>query len=177
MKNDSYDRTTIRYHWLVAGLIATLWILGQCIDFFPKGDLRVYARSVHITLGAVTAVTFLLRLRWRHTQGLRLPAADPGMAGKLAIGVHHLLYLIIALVILAGLSAAWVRGDNLYNLFHIPAFDPTHPEWRETIVDIHGFLANSLLALAGLHALAALRHHFLKKDQVLQRMWPTLGRR
>ncbi len=174
--NEVYDHKTIRFHWWVAGVVLALWTLGQCIDFFPKGDARVYARSVHITLGVILVVLYLMRLRWRLSQGTKLPPADSGAAGKLAIGVHHLLYLLLACVLLAGLSAAWIRGDNIFNLFQIPALDPSKTQWREDIVDFHGLLANSLFALAGLHAAAAVWHHTIKKDNVLRRMWPGIGR-
>ena len=41
--------------------------------------------------------------------------------------------------------------------------------------DIHGYLAYALFALAGVHALAALWHHFIQHDGVLKRMWPSRG--
>lgn len=172
--NNVYDRTTIRFHWWVAGIILTLWTLGQCIDFFPKGDPRIFARSVHILLGATLMGLYLLRLRWRMTSGTKLPPADPGTPGKVAIGVHHLLYLLLGCVLLAGMTAAWFRGDTLFHLFQIPALFSQEDPWREEIVDLHGLLANSLFAVALLHAAAALWHHFIRKDNVLRRMWPGI---
>jgi cytochrome b561 len=47
------------------------------------------------------------------------------------------------------------------------------PDLAEEAVELHGTFANGLLILAGLHAAAALYHHFLRKDGVLRRMWPT----
>jgi len=170
----AYDSKTIHYHWISAALIVTLWILGQNIDNFAKGDPRVYARSLHITLGLVLAVVFVLRFRWRRKGGMKLPPASSGLAGKLAIGGHHLLYLLIGLTAIVGISAVWIRGDNIFNLFHVPVFDPTDKQLREEVVDIHGLLANSLLILAGGHALLAICHHTVMKDGVLKRIWPGL---
>jgi cytochrome b561 len=80
----------------------------------------------------------------------------------------------MGLTILIGIASVWVRGDNIFNVIKIPAFDPTDEDLRENVVDINGFFANSLLILAGGHALLAIWHHRILKDGILKRMWPTL---
>jgi cytochrome b561 len=170
----AYDRRTILLHWLSAALVLGLWTVGQCIDFFPKGDPRVIVRSLHITAGAMLACVLAWRIVWRAQGGRRLPPADAGAKGRLAIGVHHLLYLLLVAVVVAGLAAVWIRGDNLFNLFKVPAFPTTNEDLREEAVDLHGLIANVLLVVAGLHAAAAVWHHRVLHDGVLRRMWPTL---
>ena len=170
----SYDSKTIFYHWISVLLILTLWILGQNIDNFAKGDPRVIVRSIHITLGVLLSVVYVLRIKWKFTDAQKLPQATPGAAGKLAIGVHHLLYLILGLILILGIAAVWIRGDNIFNLFRVPAFPTTDKELRETVTDIHGLLANALLVLAAGHALMAIWHQVILKDGVLKRVWPSL---
>lgn len=170
----TYDSKTIVYHWLSAAIILTLWLIGQNIDSFAKGDPRVIVRSIHIALGVLLALVFLLRLKWRFTQGVKLPQANAGMQGKLAIGVHHVLYLLLGLTIVVGLMAVWIRGDNIFNLFQVPAFDPSDKALREDVVDLHEVLANGLLFLGLAHGLMAVWHHMVVKDGVLKRMWPRL---
>ena len=170
----AYDSKTIFYHWLSAGIILALWLIGQNIDSFAKGDPRVIVRSIHIALGVLLAVVFLLRLKWRLTQGVKLPQATEGVQGKLAIGVHHILYLLFGLTIVVGLVAVWIRGDNIFNLFQVPAFDPSNKALRKDIVDLHELLANGLLFLGLAHGLMAVWHHKIVKDGVLKRMWPGL---
>ena len=171
MTQQTYDQKTIRLHWISAALIMTLWVLGQTIDWFPKVDPRVMARSAHICLGAILALVLIRRIVWRRTRGVKLPQAIPGLMGRLAIGVHHLLYLLLTCTVAIGIAAVWIRGDNLFNLFTVPAFDPANQALRHNVVELHGLLANALLILAGLHALAALWHHFVLKDGTLKRMW------
>ena len=171
----TYDRRTIVYHWLSAALVITLWLLGQAIDWFPRGDARVYARSTHILLGVILAVTLFLRLRWRFTGGQKLPLAVEGIQGKAAVGVHHLLYLLVSAIVLIGLACVWIRGDNIFNLFKVPVFDAENKELRHQAVELHGLLANGLLLLSMAHAAAALWHQFIRKDGVLTRMIPRLG--
>lgn len=168
-----YDRRTILFHWLSAFLVMGLWVIGQTIDFFPKGTPRITVRSLHISFGILLGVVLILRLIWRRTSGTRLPAADPGMLGKLAVGIHHLLYLLMVAIVIIGVAAVWIRGDNLFNLYTVPAFDPANKELRHDVVELHGLLANILLALAAFHAAAALWHGLVKKDGVLRRMLPA----
>jgi len=165
-----YDARTISLHWLTVALVTVLWCLGQSIDWFPKGDARIGARSVHITLGVVLAVVLALRVSWRLGAGAQLPLTGPGLMDKAARLAHKLLYVLLILTVLLGLANAWERGDSLFGLFRLPSFAPDDKDLRGNIEDVHAFSANALVILAGLHAAAALFHHYRLKDQVLQRM-------
>lgn len=172
---EQYDSRTIALHWISAVLVIGLWILGQCIDFFPRGTPRVTARSLHIAFGALLAVLLAVRLFWRFGGGgVKLANAASGYLGRIAVGAHYLLYALIAAVVAIGMWCVWVRGDTLFNLFTVPAFDPDNRQLRRDAVELHELAANTLLALAAFHAAAALWHHWVRKDGVLRRMWPGL---
>jgi cytochrome b561 len=175
-RTDVYDSRTIALHWVTAAFVVMLWTLGQCIDSFPKGVPRMSARSVHITFGALLAILLAVRIAWRLRAGVKLSAAVPGISGQLAVGAHYLLYALLAAAVLLGIACEWFRGDTLFNLFTVPAFDP-HDKKRlsEPASDLHALAANSLLAVAAVHAAAAIFHHSVLKDGVLRRMWPKLS--
>lgn len=168
----TYDRRTIAYHWISAALVLGLWIVGQCIDFFPRGTPRVTVRSLHISFGLILGAIVIARIAWRFKGGTVLPHADPGLQGTVAVAAHRLLYLLMLAIVVVGVSAVWIRGDNFFNLFTVPAFDPDNKALRHDVVELHGLLANILLAVASLHAAAALFHHYVRKDGVLRRMLP-----
>ncbi len=168
----SYDTKSIWLHWLTAGLVITLWIVGQTIDWFPRGTPRVIIRSLHISGGSILALLLFYRLWWRNFGGVKLPPASEGMLQVLAKTIHVALYAALFATVTLGLANAWVRGDNLFDLVRIPAFDPGNKVLRNDVEEWHGLAANILLALAGLHAGAALLHHFFWKDTVLRRMLP-----
>jgi cytochrome b561 len=168
-----YDRLTIALHWLTALLVAALWSIGQTIDFFARGSPRDTYRTVHILLGFTLVLVLLVRLIWRATAGRSLPPADAGWMGTAAKLVHWVLYALLALTLGLGLFNMWVRGDMIVGFGRIPAFDPSQPSLRETIEDRHALAANCLVILAGLHAAAALFHHFVLRDGVLRRMKPA----
>lgn len=64
-----YDTRTMLFHWLTAALVVLQWIGAKTIDWFPRGTLRVDARSVHITVGVLLALVLVARIVWRATGG------------------------------------------------------------------------------------------------------------
>lgn len=167
-----YDGASILLHWLTAGLVVILWTLGQTIDFFPKGAPKIDARSVHIALGATLGIVLLVRVLWRASAGRRLPPADPGWLGVTAKVVHYGLYVLVAVTVVLGIFNAWQRGDVLFNIYKIPQLIPGDRALRRTLGELHGDCADIVLIVAGLHAAAALAHHYLLRDSVLRRMLP-----
>jgi cytochrome b561 len=113
------------------------------------------------------------RLIWRKAAGAGLPAADPGVLHVLAKANHYLLYILLAIVLALGFANAFVRGYNLFDLISLPQVG--EQVWRRPLTHWHGLAANILLALAFLHAAAALVHHYIFRDGVLRRMLPVRG--
>ena len=172
-----YDPKTIWLHWLTAALVISLWCVGQTIDWFPRGAPRVFARSAHISVGALLGCMLLYRVWWRMTAGARLPALGGRALRGIAKSMHLALYACLIATVALGVANAWERGDNLFFLYKIPAFDPGNKVLRASIEDYHAYAANLLLILAGLHAAAGLVHHYLLKSDVLGRMLPALTKR
>jgi len=164
-----YDRRTIVLHWLTAAAVAALWLMGQLVDDF-EGVGRIYDRSSHILLGVVLIGVVAVRLFWRATGGRKLPPAETGLKQVAATAVHYALYALLIAMLATGVANELVRGDIIFNLGRLPSIAPGDKELRHTIEDIHGLLANGILILAGLHAAAALVHHYVWKDNVLRRM-------
>ncbi len=167
-----YDAATMFFHWATAILVVTQWLGAQAIDWFPRGPLRVDARSVHITLGVLLAALLAARVVWRLTRGRRLPLADKGVLNVVAKGTHWGLYALLAAMVLAGMFLTWARGDSIFNLFSIPAYDPADKALPHQVLEVHATIGWVILALAGLHAAAALMHRFAWHDDVLGRMLP-----
>jgi cytochrome b561 len=165
-----YDNATIVFHWVTAILVATQWLGAQTIDWFPRGAPRVDARSLHITCGVVLAVVLLGRIVWRLTAGRRLPLADGGVLGVAAKATHWGLYALLVAMVLAGMALTWTRGDSIFNLFSIPAFDPGNKALPDNVQEVHATIGWIIVAVAGLHASAALFHRYVWHDGVLGRM-------
>lgn len=175
-----YDRTTIALHWIVALMVPLQWAGAHMIDWFPKGPLRVDVRSLHIVCGVLLAALLVYRLYWRRTHGVHFARRAGATFEALAIAVHYLLYALLATVLALGIFNAWLRGDDLFGLFHIPQFGNYSKDARHLfanqIVDWHRLASNVLLVMAAGHAAVALVHHFWLKDAVLTRMLGTSPR-
>ena len=167
-----YDPTTMFFHWATALLVVTQWLGAQTIDWFPRGALRVDARSMHITFGVALAALLAGRVIWRLTGGRRLPLADKGALNVVAKATHWSLYGLLAAMVLAGMFLTWTRGDSIFNLFSIPAYDPGNKALPHQVQEIHATIGWIILGLAGVHASAALVHRYLWHDAVLGRMLP-----
>lgn len=167
-----YDGLSILLHWITAALVVGLWTLGQCIDFFPKGAPKIDARSTHFLLGATLAVVLIIRMAWRASAGRSLPLADPGWMGVAAKAVHYGLYVLIAATVVLGIFNAWQRGDVVFNVFTIPKLIPGDVALKKTLENLHADFADAVVIVAGLHAAAALAHHYLLRSPVLRRMLP-----
>jgi cytochrome b561 len=167
-----FDNLTIFFHWAIAILVVTQWIGAQTIDLFPKGDLRIDARSAHITGGLTLGVILVLSIIWRRTGGRQLPPPGSKFLTLVANIVQVSLNLLVAAMVLVGITLASARGDSYFNLITIPSFDGADKAVAEQIADIHGTIGWIIIALAGFHAAAALFHHYVWKDGVLNRVRP-----
>jgi cytochrome b561 len=168
-----YDTATIALHWTTAILVGMLWIVGQTIDFWPRGPLRVDYRSSHVLLGTLLGVVIVVRLIWRATGGRRFADVEgPRVMAIAARAVHWTLYVLVSAVIVLGLLTAFAQGLNIFGLFSLPSFAPGNRNLAHTLFDLHSLGANAVLIIAGLHAAAALAHHYLLRDPTLRRMLP-----
>lgn len=166
-----YHPALISLHWLLAVAILGMFVLGFFVlDEMKSTDLQKPGWSiVHIIAGLAILVLTIVRLMVR----IRTPKPAPIVTGKpladkLATAVHHLLYTLTVLTVLAGLTLAF-SADLFAILF---SHSGTLPKDYEDYVahDIHGLLANGLMAVIALHVAAALHHQFMLKDNIMARM-------
>ena len=171
-----YDRVTICLHWLSALLVIALFAAAYIWNDLPKGTpLRKSLQSLHISLGILFTVVFLVRLFWRTSRGRKLASTETGIVRILSKSVHHVLYLLLAAQVLLGYLLRWAQGEPFmfFGLFSIPAAfapDKALAGWFEWL---HNYAAWTIIILAFGHAVAALTHHYWLRDNVLKRMLPV----
>lgn len=166
-----HDPTTMALHWLTAILVVLLWLSAQFIDYFPKGPARWNMVGTHMAMGVTLALLTGWRVGWRLSRrSTHMPVERS--TEKLARLVHVTLYVLLIASLALGLWNAWVRGEHVFNLFQIPAFEEGNKALRKWAGAQHKLFVYLLLALVGLHALAGLAHHYIRRDAVLQRMLP-----
>ena len=169
---ERYDATTVWLHWITVILIAVLWGIGQTADLVPRGPLRTGVWSTHVVLGFLTAFVLVTRVAWRAQFGRVLPPADSGALYVIAKLAHYALYVLIGIVVIAGIIDASYRGFNVFGLWSVPQFGSGDAATRRSINGWHELAANALIVVAAIHALAALGHHYVWRDHLLDRMRP-----
>jgi cytochrome b561 len=166
-------------HWLTVICVITGWLLGQLMDAFPKGPPRVSALWTHMMLGELVVAFLIARLIWRIVDPP--PPLEPTRLGRwLTVASklgHFSLYALLVAVPLVGIIVQLREGRALplFGLWDVVSPWPRDHETAESILEIHEFLANALLILAGVHAAAALMHHYVFGDRTLLRMLPGRG--
>ena len=177
---DSYGAVPQALHWLVAALVMVAWLLGTFDDALPRGTARAAGLFVHISAGLAIVALVALRLLWR--VGDPPPPLEGTSLGQWAdrLGqlAHYALYVLLLAVPISGIILQFARGDALpvFGWFEIASPWPEDRAFRRTVKEIHEVLANALLVLAGLHAAAALVHHWVLRDRTLLRMLPGARR-
>jgi cytochrome b561 len=91
---------------------------------------------------------------------------------------HGLLYLLLLAQPISGwiMSSAGGYPVSLFGLVDVPALVGENHDLHESLEEVHEVLFYALAAVAVLHALAALYHHFFMKDDTLRRMLPFARR-
>jgi cytochrome b561 len=167
-----YDPTTVWLHWVTFAFVVALWVIGQTGDLVPRGPLRTGVWSTHVVLGFLVAFILVTRVAWRARFGRGLPPADSGALNMIARLTHYALYILIGLVVVTGMVDASYRGFNLFGVWSVPQFGSGDAAIRHSINEWHELAANVLMLVAAVHALAALGHHYLWRDRLLDRMRP-----
>jgi cytochrome b561 len=172
--DEFYDPVTRGLHWATATLIIVLWVMGRTTGWLPRGPARVDVWSVHVLLGVTLACVLVARIAWRIGPGRSLPPTDNGLLNVVAKATHYVLYALLIAVVALGITNAFAHGFPMFNLWKLPGGGDK--AFTHMINGWHDLAANILVAVALLHAVAALFHHYLLKDGVLARMAPTFRR-
>lgn len=164
-------------HWLTVLLIAGGFWLGFTMVDLAASPTKLQYFAWHKWIGVTVFGLALLRLGWRQWTGApALPLQMPGWERAVARAVHVLLYLLLIAVPLSGWLMSSAKGfQTVYlGLLPIPDLLGKNRELGEFLEEMHELLTTTLLVMIGLHAAAALKHHFVDRDEVLARMIPGL---
>ena len=169
---NSYGWISIILHWLVAVGVTGLFALGLwMVDLGYYDPWYRRAPDIHRSTGVLLFGVMLARLAWRYMNP-RPELSGTALEKQAASLVHRLLYLLIYATMFSGylISTADGRAIDVFGLFSIPATLSGLQNQEDIAGRIHQLLAFGLIGIAALHALAALKHHFIDRDQTLRRM-------
>lgn len=169
-----YGAVAIAFHWLLALAIICSFCVGLYMADLPFSLTRLKLYNWHKWAGVSILLLSALRLLWRLANK---PPADlpmPAWQARAAHLTHGLLYLLFFAVPLAGWAYSSATGFPIvwFGMIPLPDFVPKDKALAETLKELHKYLAYGLAALVLAHIGAALKHHFIDRDDILKRMLP-----
>lgn len=172
----SYGSLAQLLHWSVAALIVTQFVLAQLAERAEDNDAKMAQLALlanHKSVGITILMLALLRVCWRFiSPPPALPQTMPGWQVLVSKLSHRLLYVLIFVLPITGwlMSSASAYTVSWFGLFQLPDFVAPSESLKDSFHETHHLLAELLFVLAVLHIVAALKHHFFDKDDILKRM-------
>lgn len=166
---EKYSKRIIIIHWLTLALLVVAWLLGdELSEARHEHAATIPDYVIHSAVGAAILLLTIARLAFRGKDGVP-PALGNSVMDKVAKGIHHLLYTLLFLIPVTGV--AQVLGSDVGKA--IMAGDAALlPSKFEGVVshEVHEVLVNVLIVLVVIHVLGALKHQFVMKDNIMDRM-------
>lgn len=168
--SDRYGTVAVAIHWLSALLIVVLLGSGFRADGTEDAAAKAALLRVHVPIGVAILVLTLARIFWWLFAD-RKPAPVPMAAwqDRASRAVHVLFYVVILGMTASGIGMLILSGAG--PVIFGGANEPLPDFWDYPPRIAHAFGARLLIALLVLHIGAALYHHFIKRDELLRRVW------
>jgi cytochrome b561 len=170
-----YSAVAQAFHWIIAALIVVQFVLGRLQEDLPIGAHKLALLARHKSFGMTVLMLAVLRLLWRlKNPPPALPAGMRPIERRLARATHIAFYVLLFAMPLSGwlMSSAKNYSVSWFGLFTWPNLIAKNETAFALLRSTHDILSGVLFAVAVLHILAALKHHFWHKDDVLLRMLP-----
>jgi cytochrome b561 len=171
-----YGGMTQALHWIVAGLIVTQYVLARMAAHLPLGARKLALLAEHKSVGMTVLILAVIRLAWRlKNPPPSLPANMYWVERLLARLTHMGFYVLLFAMPLSGwlMSSAKNYSVSWFGAFSWPNLIGPSETAFNFFKTLHHLLSKLLFGIASLHILAALKHHFWNKDEVLVRMLPN----
>lgn len=172
-----YGIISMTLHWVFALAVYAMFGLGLWMVTLSYYDGWYHqAPELHKSIGVLLMLGLVFRLIWRHVSP---PPPAPKSHGKMtrlaATSAHIALYALLIAILISGylISTADGKPISVFGLFEVPATLSDAGAQADIAGVVHLWLAWSVVIFSVLHGLAALKHHFIDKDDTLKRM---LGR-
>jgi cytochrome b561 len=177
---DRYGALSIGMHWLMLLLLVAVYACIELREFYPRGsDLREGLKTWHFMLGLSVFALVFMRLAIRLVSGAMpsIRPAPPVWQQRLAALMHLALYVFLIAMPLLGWLTLSASGKPIpFFGQQLPALRGADKALAGSLKEIHETIGTIGYYLVGLHAAAALVHHYVNRDDTLRRMLPRHGR-
>jgi cytochrome b561 len=169
-----FGAVSIFLHWVTAAAIFGLFAVGwYMIDLSYYDSMSKVLLESHRSIGILLGLLLAFRLLWNAFNRRPDPVAgSTKLDGVMAKMAHYTMHLLMVLIVVSGYLISTAKGASIsvFDWFEVPATLSGITNQEDIAGEIHKILAYAIIGLAALHTAAALKHHFIDKDETLRRM-------
>ena len=172
--DSKFGSISIAIHWLSALIIVGQFAFGLymlSLDYYDP-DYKSLPHY-HKSIGILFAILLGFRILWTRFNPHPKPSSGISeLHTRLALLMHKILLGLLVLVVCMGYLISTAKGDSImvFNWFEVPATLTSFGRQEDWAGELHYWFALSIIILASIHALAALKHHFIDGDNTLKKM-------
>jgi cytochrome b561 len=171
--NKQYGNVSVSFHWLSAILVVGMFVLGWWMLTLTYYD-EWYRLGPwwHKSIGIALFVLTVLRLFWKQVNPLPAIEGTPLEQKGAKLG-HGVLYTLLFVVMISGYLISTADGSSIsvFGWFDVPGYSLGIENQEDIAGIVHWYAALTLVILAVGHALMAIKHHVINKDNTLRKMF------
>ncbi|MCF2948187.1 cytochrome b [Paraglaciecola aquimarina] len=174
--NNQFGLISKLVHWISALMLLTLFAVGfWMVDLSYYSEWYRVAPYYHKAFGLLLFALTLFRITWKFATPQPDTIAKSSTERTFARLGHIALYIAMLVIMMSGylISTADGRGIELFSIVTIPSMGELIPNQEDVAGVIHEYAAYTIMVLIVGHITAALKHHFIDKDETLTRMTKT----
>jgi len=166
-----YGLISSLFHWVSAILVISTFSLGFYLASLSWGIEKFNLVDIHASIGCTIVLFVILRMLWRFNS----PAPKPIVTSKIQGFAMYMVHLTLLLLLIALFSSGYIMissGGNpvkLFDIFFMPELQQSSSTAKQ-FRNFHEILVWTFIGVLSLHVLAALFHHFIKRDATLKRI-------
>ncbi len=172
--SSGYGIFTILFHWVTAAVTLLIFGLGIYLIHFGGYSSPNFLKIAHFhyAMGSLLFIWVAIRLLWRLTSKTPVALTQSLLTNIIIKLIKFSLYLLLFAIIITGYLTCTYEGQSIdvFGLFQVPSLILLDNEQLNIVSLAHKYLSWVLIVIVVIHALAALIHHFIRKDKTLIRM-------
>ena len=167
-----YSKRIVIIHWLTLALVIAAWFLGDMLaEATDDNKATLTGYVIHILVGGTILLLTLARIYFRRSDGTPPLLADSAINQTVAKTVHYTLYTLLILLPVSGIATLISSGAATALLSGNASLLPKEDDYKDLLaLEVHETLVTVLIVLVVLHILGAVKHQFIMKDGLMNRM-------
>jgi len=166
-----YSKRMVVVHWLTLALLIVGWYLGEDLaEATDASKATLVGYFVHALFGAAILLLTLARLLFRSKDGTPPPVGQ-SVLDKFAKGIQHIMYLALIMLPVSGMTTVLTSGAGKALLAGDASLLPKEGGYDHVFAhEVHETIVAVLIFLVAVHLLGAIKHQFITKDGLMERM-------